>query len=92
MKKIEAVIHSFKLDDVTGVLERLDYENIDISEVLHRSPSIRKMHYRGCEYDAGLRKVKLEILTSTRQVDDIIEVLAKAACTPADPDDGTIIV
>lgn len=73
MMKIEAVIHSLELDDVTAALENLDCENITASEVLLRSPSIPKMRYRGYEYVAGLRKVKLEILTSNPDLDDIIE-------------------
>lgn len=90
--KIEAVIDSFKLDDVTAALESLDCGKITVSEVLLRSPSIPKMRYRGCEYVAGRRKVKLEILTSNPDLEDIIEVLSSAACTPADTDDATIIV
>ena len=90
--KVEAVIHSFKLDDVTAVLEHLDCENITISDVLDRSPSIPKMRYRGCEYVTGLRKVKLEILTTALHVDDVRRGAISAASTPADADDGTIIV
>lgn len=92
MMKIEAVIHSLELDDVTAALENLDCENITASEVLLRSPSIPKMRYRGYEYVAGLRKVKLEILTSNPDLDDIIEALSSAAHTPADTDETTIIV
>ena len=49
------------------------------------------MRCGGCEYIAGRRKVKLEILTSTLEVDDVIKVLSSAGSTPTQADDGTII-
>ena len=93
MMKIEAVIHPFKLDEVKAVLEGLDCEGITISEVLlNAGPEAQKTRYRGCEYRVHVPKVKLEMLVSAHAVDEVIEVLSRAACTATDGDDGTILV
>ena len=93
MMKIEAVIHPFKLDEVKAELERLDCENVTISEVFLKSGrNTLRSYYRGREYRADIPKLKLEMLLSAHRVDDVVAVLSRAACTDTDGDDGTILI
>jgi nitrogen regulatory protein PII len=93
MMKIEAVIHPSKLDGVKAALEPLDCEGITISEVLlNGDRKAQKNRYRGCEYRVDVPKVKLEMVVSAQVVEEVIEVLSRAACSGADGDDGTILV
>src|ERR1019366_8854809 len=76
MMKIEALIHPFKLEEVNGILQDLDCEEVTISEVLHRGgPNIQKTVYRGCEYRVDVPRVKVEMLVSSLRVDEVLEAL-----------------
>lgn len=83
MKKIEAIIKPFKLDDVKDALNEIGIKGITVTEV--KGFGRQKGHtelYRGAEYVVDfLPKVKLEIIAKDELVTSIIEVIEKAAKT-----------
>lgn len=83
MKKIEAIIKPFKLDDVKDALNEIGVKGITVSEV--KGFGRQKGHtelYRGAEYVVDfLPKVKLEIIAKDENVEAIIDVIEKAAKT-----------
>src|SRR5437879_3653513 len=80
--KIEAVIHPVRLEAITATLNDLAIEGIVMSHVLsHDGPQGLKAFYRGSEYLVDTPRVKLEMLVSSLQVDEVIDALALAACT-----------
>ena len=83
MKKIEAIIKPFKLDDVKEALNSLGIRGMTISEV--KGYGRQKGHkeiYRGAEYVVDfIPKVKLELIVKTEQVDEIIDSIRRAALT-----------
>ena len=93
MKKIEAYIKPFKLDDVKSALMEIGVKGISVSEV--RGFGRQKGHtelYRGSEYKVDfLPKSKLEIVTRDELVDEIIDVISKVART-GQVGDGKIFV
>ncbi len=83
MKKIEAVIKPFKLDEVKDALNAIGVQGITVTEV--KGFGRQKGHtelYRGAEYVVDfLPKVKLEIITSDALVPKIIETIETTAKT-----------
>ena len=83
MKKIEAIIKPFKLDDVREALSDIGVNGMTASEV--KGFGRQKGHtelYRGAEYVIDfLPKVKVEIVISDGQVDQCIEAITNAART-----------
>ena len=83
MKKIEAIIKPFKLDDVREALSDIGVTGLTVSEV--KGFGRQKGHtelYRGAEYVVDfLPKVKLEIVLDDGQVDSCVEAIIKAAHT-----------
>ena len=83
MKKIEAVIQPFKLDEVKDALIKIGVEGITVSEV--RGHGRQKGHsevYRGSEYKVDLLpKVKLEMIVRDTLLDPVVEALTSAART-----------
>jgi nitrogen regulatory protein P-II 1 len=83
MKKIEAIIKPFKLDEVKERLNAIGIQGLTVSEV--KGFGRQKGHtelYRGAEYVVDfLPKTKLEILASEDQVDDIVDAIMTAAHT-----------
>ena len=83
MKKIEAIIKPFKLDEVKDRLTAVGVQGLTVTEV--KGFGRQKGHtelYRGAEYVVDfLPKTKLEILASEEQVDDIIDAIMTAAHT-----------
>ena len=81
MKKVEAVIKPFKLDDVKEGLEGLGIQGITVTEV--RGFGRQKGHeelYRGAEYVVDfLPKMKLEILVPDDMLHPVIETIEKNA-------------
>ena len=81
MKKLEAVIQPHKLDEVKDALTGAGVEGITVSEV--RGHGRQKGHtetYRGHEYQIDLLpKVKLEMIVPAARVEQVIDVLSKAA-------------
>src|SRR5207245_1107369 len=83
MKKVEAIIKPFKLDEVKESLSAVGVQGITVSEV--KGFGRQKGHtelYRGAEYVVDfLPKVKLEIIVRDEQVADVVETIEKAAKT-----------
>ena len=83
MKKIEAIIKPFKLDDVREALSELGITGMTVSEV--KGFGRQKGHtelYRGAEYVVDfLPKVKFEIVVGEAHVDPCIEAITEAART-----------
>ncbi|WP_024603773.1 MULTISPECIES: nitrogen regulatory protein P-II [unclassified Pseudoalteromonas] len=83
MKKIEAIIKPFKLDDVREALSDVGITGMTVSEV--KGFGRQKGHtelYRGAEYMVDfLPKVKLDIVLTDEDVDRAIEVIIKTAQT-----------
>ncbi len=83
MKKIEAIIKPFKLDEVKNQLNEKGAYGITVTEV--KGYGRQKGHtelYRGAEYTVDfLPKVKLEIIVKDDQLDEIIKVIMQAAQT-----------
>ena len=83
MKKIEAIIKPFKLDDVREALSDIGVTGLTVSEV--KGFGRQKGHtelYRGAEYVVDfLPKIKLEIVLAEDQVEACIEAITKAAHT-----------
>ena len=81
MKKIEAIIKPFKLDDVREALAEVGITGMTVSEV--KGFGRQKGHtelYRGAEYVVDfLPKVKLEIAISEDMLDKVIEAIMGAA-------------
>ncbi len=83
MKKIEAIIKPFKLDDVRESLSDIGVTGLTVSEV--KGFGRQKGHtelYRGAEYVVDfLPKLKLEIVIADDQLDTCVQTIIKAANT-----------
>jgi len=83
MKKIEAIIKPFKMDEVKAALMELGIQGLTVSEV--KGFGRQKGHteiYRGSEYTVDfLPKVKVEVVVADAQVNPVVEVLLKVART-----------
>jgi nitrogen regulatory protein P-II 1 len=93
MKKIEAIIKPFKLDDVKEALTGIGVIGMTVSEV--RGFGRQKGHtelYRGGEYTVDfLPKIKIEIVVADNMVQKVADVIANAAKT-GNIGDGKIFV
>lgn len=83
MKKVEAIIKPFKLDEVKESLSGIGVQGLTVSEV--KGFGRQKGHtelYRGAEYVVDfLPKVKLEIIVKDELVPQVVETILKAAKT-----------
>jgi len=83
MKKIEAIIKPFKLEEVKDALGEMGIEGMTVSEV--KGFGRQKGHteiYRGSEYTVDfLPKIKLEIVLTDAQADAAVATIVKAART-----------
>jgi len=83
MKKIEAIIQPFKLDEVKDALTRVGVDGLTVSEV--RGHGRQKGHrevYRGAEYEVDLvPKIKLELIVPTARAEDVVAAITGAART-----------
>jgi len=83
MKKIEAIIKPFKLDEVKEALQQLGIQGLTVSEV--KGFGRQKGHtelYRGAEYVVDfLPKIKMDIIVKDEDVQKVIEGIQKAAKT-----------
>ena len=83
MKKVEAIIKPFKLDEVKDKLNEIGIKGITVSEV--KGFGRQKGHtelYRGAEYVVDfLPKIKLEIIIDDAQLDEVIDAIMKTAQT-----------
>ena len=83
MKKIEAVIQPFKLDDVKEALKSIGIDGMTITEVRgHGRQKGHKEVYRGQEYNVDLLpKVKVELVVPSDRADEILKTIIGAART-----------
>ena len=83
MKKVEAIIKPFKLDEVKEALHEIGVSGITVTEA--KGFGRQKGHtelYRGAEYIVDfLPKVRLEVVIDDAQVDRVVEAIANAART-----------
>jgi nitrogen regulatory protein P-II 1 len=83
MKKVEAIIKPFKLDEVKEGLSTIGVQGLTATEV--KGFGRQKGHtelYRGAEYVVDfLPKVKLEIIVKDEQVGDVVETIQRTART-----------
>jgi len=83
MKKVEAIIKPFKLDEVKEALHEIGVSGITVTEA--KGFGRQKGHtelYRGAEYIVDfLPKVRLEVVVDDGQVDRVVEAIATAART-----------
>jgi nitrogen regulatory protein PII len=83
MKKIEAIIKPFKLEDVKEALSGVGVEGMTVSEV--KGFGRQKGHteiYRGSEYTVDfLPKIKIEVVVADAQVTPAVDAVLKAAKT-----------
>jgi len=81
MKKIEAIIQPFKLDEVKKALQDIGIDGMTISEVRgHGRQKGHKEVYRGQEYNVDLLpKVKLELVVPSDRMEEVAKTLAEAA-------------
>ena len=83
MKKIEAIIKPFKLDEVKEALSEIDLNGMTVTEV--KGYGRQKGHtelYRGAEYNIDfLPKIKLEIVLPDSKLSKALEIIQKTANT-----------
>jgi nitrogen regulatory protein P-II 1 len=83
MKKIEAIIKPFKLEDVKEALSSLGVEGMTVTEV--KGFGRQKGHteiYRGSEYTVDfLPKIKVEVVLAESRVAEAVQAIVKAAKT-----------
>ena len=93
MKKVEAIIRTFKLEDVKNALTEKSINGMTVSEV--RGFGRQKGHteiYRGAEYAVDfVPKVKLEVVCRSEELDLVISTIVTAAKT-GQIGDGKIFV
>ena len=83
MKKIEAIIKPFKLEEVKEALASIGIQGLTVSEVkgFGRQKGHKEL-YRGAEYVVEfLPKVKLEIVVTDDKLHQVVETIVKAAST-----------
>ena len=83
MKKIEAIIKPFKLEDVKEALVEAGISGMTVSEV--KGYGRQQGHtelYRGAEYVVDfLPKIKIDLIVNDEQVDEIIKIITENAKT-----------
>jgi nitrogen regulatory protein P-II 1 len=83
MKKIEAVIKPFKLDEVKDGLNAIGIQGMTVTEV--KGFGRQKGHvelYRGAEYDISfIPKVKIEVVVSEKMTDQVVSTILEKAKT-----------
>jgi len=93
MKKIEAYIRPFKLDDVKSALMELGVKGMSVAEV--KGFGRQKGHtelYRGSEYHVDfLPKSKIEVVVSDEQVEPVVDAIVRVAST-GQVGDGKIFI
>jgi len=83
MKKIEAIIKPFKLDDVKEALNEIGIQGMTVSEVKgYGRQRGHKEVYRGAEYVVDfIPKIKIEIVVEADLANQVVETIKKAAYT-----------
>lgn len=83
MKKIEAIIKPFKLDDVKDALNKIGVNGMTINEVkgFGRQRGHKEI-YRGAEYQIDfVPKVKIDVVVDSSLVDQVVEAISRSANT-----------
>jgi nitrogen regulatory protein PII len=83
MKKIEAIIKPFKLDDVKDALNKIGVNGMTINEVkgFGRQRGHKEI-YRGAEYQVDfVPKVKIDVVVDSSLADQVVEAISKSANT-----------
>ena len=83
MKKIEAYIRPFKLDEVKEALTKIGVMGMSVSEIkgFGRQRGHKEI-YRGSEYTVDfLPKVKIEVIVRDDEYDDVIDAVVESAAT-----------
>jgi len=83
MKKIEAIVQPFKLEEVKEALKGIGIDGMTVSEVRgHGRQKGHKEVYRGQEYQVDLLpKVKIEMVVPSERADEVIKTVVSAART-----------
>ncbi len=83
MKKIEAIVQPFKLDEVKEALKGIGVDGMTVLEVRgHGRQKGHKEVYRGQEYQVDLLpKIKLELVVPDSRTDEVVQVLMESART-----------
>lgn len=93
MKKIEAVVRPFRIDDIREALAEIGVKGMTLTEV--KGYGRQKGHtelYRGSEYQIDfLPKIKLEVVVSDKVADKVVDTIIKAAKT-GQVGDGKIFI
>ena len=83
MKKVEAIIKTFKLDDVKEGLSSVGVKGLTVSEVkgFGRQRGHKEI-YRGAEYQVDfVPKIKIEVVMESELVPDVVKVIQEKALT-----------
>jgi len=93
MKKIEAIIQPFKLEEVKEALKAIGIDGMTITEVRgHGRQKGHKEVYRGQEYNVDLLpKVKVELVVPSARLEEVVKTLSGAART-GNIGDGKIFI
>lgn len=93
MKKVEAIIRPFRIDDVREALAEVGVKGLTLTEV--KGYGRQKGHtelYRGSEYQIDfLPKIKVEVIVGDKMVDKVVDTIMNAAKT-GQVGDGKIFV
>jgi nitrogen regulatory protein P-II 1 len=83
MKKIEAIVQPFKLEEVKEALKNIGIDGMTISEVRgHGRQKGHKEVYRGQEYNVDLLpKVRFDLVVRDTRLDEVVDALSNAART-----------
>ena len=83
MKKIEAIIQPFKLEEVKNALKDIGIDGMTVTEVRgHGRQKGHKEVYRGQEYQVDLLpKIKLELVVASARLEEVLRTLTAAART-----------
>ena len=83
MKKIEAIIQPFKLEDVKEALKNIGIDGMTISEVRgHGRQKGHKEVYRGQEYNVDLLpKVRFDVVVADDRLEEVVDAITNAART-----------
>jgi nitrogen regulatory protein P-II 1 len=80
MKKLEAFIHEFMLEEVTKALSHIGIETMTMSEVLsHTGQTGHRTVYRGQQYVVDLPQIKIELVVPDDRSEEVVSALRGAA-------------
>jgi len=93
MKKIEATIDPFELDDVKEALVAMGVDGMTISEVRGLTDRGEQRMYRGVQYSTDhAPKIKVEVVVRDEQVDSAVEILERATRARRNGDDRILVL